>query len=596
MRLVFLHDATEKYALAAALLRRQEEAEAMLQERPAEELQFFVVRDTLAESYLIHCLEDFTDCRRVIFMDTPVTTAMGELLLNHGIDHGKWDSVLLDIDKKSVQDIKVLIRRIADRLKNSRLGIYKGVIETLGRKCERFRQYSKYEEIQNAASSVYTEMGDATLFYHLITGLSDETEWNNLQETAKKYLTFEAHLNIYADNVINEASRHLDIEDEKKRKDTAEEILRELWASNGTKNWNELVRSKTVKKVMKGKTLQPEEWSPDEYEYSQCRLLGVSYGMEKIRRRLDAVRGNASALVFGATGTGKENIAKQLHYLQHGTFLHFHSYNCANVNGDIMKDDFFGHVKGAFTGAASDRKGLFALADNGTLFLDEIQDMPMPIQGLLLRFLNSREYTPQGTSETKYASVRIIAAANRELGKLVAEGKFRADLYFRLAQLVFRIPPLQERPEDIELIANSFWTRNTSEKNEDSLGCLNEEDFRLLKSYDYPGNVRELQNLLIRSIALGKKDFANLLKEQRELTKYFPREDKTDAARPSSSNAIAEDNVDSVKSHMRLEDFILDYVKKVYLENKYNKTRTANELDISYNTLDRYLKRKIETN
>lgn len=398
-----------------------------------------------------------------------------------------------------------------------------------------------------------------------------------MYEEEKRYMTWENYNDRFANTLEEETVKHLPTKTDKKKptQEIAADLIKEWRVRQDNETWRDIVLKKKVIHETDWDKLPSKitDWSPDDYECSRILLIGFSYRMEAIRRKLDIIHGDDFALVMGASGTGKENIAKQLHFHKHQTFRKFYSYNCANVNGDIMKDDFFGHVKGAYTGADSNREGLFAQANGGTLFLDEIHDMPMQIQGLLLRVLNDKIFVPQGTNKPEHTSFGIVAATNKDLGKLVAEGKFRADLFSRLAHVVLQIPPLRERKEDIELIAKSYWTSQTHYNSD--LPGLDDKDIKLLKDYDYPGNVRELQNMLNRAIIMGRKEFSNILKEEKLLTKDFPR-DASPAHKSKTSIGEEVESLPYVQGRtLTVDEVIAAYAKKVYAEKKIQCDRNS---------------------
>ena len=206
-----------------------------------------------------------------------------------------------------------------------------------------------------------------------------------------------------------------------------------------------------------------------------------------------------SVLVTGESGTGKELVAKAIHYgsaRKEGPFI---AVNCAAIPAELAESVFFGHQKGAFTGATSDRKGNFELADGGTLFLDEIGDMDLLLQAKLLRVLEDGEFVPVGGSQARKVDVRVVAATNADLSAKIAAGKFRQDLYFRLARYVIRTIPLRKRPTDIPLMTEHFVSTFASE-----MGMaprkISEQAQSVLNAYTFPGNVRELRNIIERAL------------------------------------------------------------------------------------------------
>jgi DNA-binding NtrC family response regulator len=243
-------------------------------------------------------------------------------------------------------------------------------------------------------------------------------------------------------------------------------------------------------------------------------LLGTTPAMKTLRDFVDKVaksREPASVFICGESGTGKETVAWLIHNKSDRRGKPFVAFNCASVAKELLESRFFGHEKGAFTDAKAQHKGLFEQADGGTLFLDEIGEMSLETQALLLRVLEERRFTRVGGSKEIEVDVRLVTATNRDLPSMVREGTFRQDLYYRLNVLVVRAPALREHKEDIPLIANAWW-RLHRESDE-----LTEAQCAALQGYDYPGNVRELFNLLERATVFEETDFAALIREHREL-------------------------------------------------------------------------------
>ena len=230
-------------------------------------------------------------------------------------------------------------------------------------------------------------------------------------------------------------------------------------------------------------------------------FVGQSQTIGKILgdiRRLQTT-GTTSVLITGESGTGKELIARAIHFggtREKGPFI---PVNCSAIPEDLAESLFFGHIRGAFTGATTDRKGYFELADGGTLFLDEIGEMPLQLQVKLLRVLEDGNFVPLGGSSEKRVDVRILAATNADLQAKIAEGDFREDLYFRLAAFTVPVPPLRERPADIPLLVNHFLKMFATEMAIE-IPVLSDEALSTLKTYAFPGNVRELKNIIERAL------------------------------------------------------------------------------------------------
>jgi len=231
-------------------------------------------------------------------------------------------------------------------------------------------------------------------------------------------------------------------------------------------------------------------------------MLGSSAVMKELFASLHRVAAtDATVLVTGETGTGKELIARSIHDASARKSKPLVRVNCAAIPGTLMESEFFGHERGAFTGATTKREGRFALADGGTIFLDEVGELPLDLQAKLLRVLQEGEFEPLGSARTRKVDVRVVAATNRDLGAMVAEGKFREDLFYRLNVFPVRVPSLRERGADIALLAKAFVERLARRMGR-RIEPPHPDDIRRLQQYPWPGNVRELQNVIERAIIL----------------------------------------------------------------------------------------------
>lgn len=225
-------------------------------------------------------------------------------------------------------------------------------------------------------------------------------------------------------------------------------------------------------------------------------IIGKSPPMQKVYRMIDRLKDvDASVIISGESGTGKELVARAIHRNGVRKNENFVSVNCAAIPEGLLEEEFFGHVKGAFTGAVSDKKGKLEMADHGTLFLDEVGDMPISLQGKLLRALQEQETIPIGGNTYRKIDVRVVCATNRDLLQMVREKAFRSDLYYRLHVVDIRLPALRERKQDIPDLCSAILAR-TSKSGREPVTGLTPEAQRLLLRYDYPGNVRELVNIL----------------------------------------------------------------------------------------------------
>ncbi len=235
-------------------------------------------------------------------------------------------------------------------------------------------------------------------------------------------------------------------------------------------------------------------------------MIGRSSAMQEVFKLIGRVsRGDAVVTITGESGCGKEIVAKAIHRFSPRAKKEFLAINCAAIPENLLESELFGHEKGSFTGAQTQRVGRFEQCDGGSLFLDEIGDMPMQLQSKILRVLQEGEYCRVGGNQTMKADVRIIAATNRNLEKEVEEGKFREDLFYRLNVVRIHIPPLRERPDDIRLLATFFLQRLAKKRGNNRLR-ISEDAYKLLDSYNWPGNVRELENTIQRACALANAD------------------------------------------------------------------------------------------
>ena len=237
-------------------------------------------------------------------------------------------------------------------------------------------------------------------------------------------------------------------------------------------------------------------------------IIGSSDAMREIFDLIQKVANtDAAVLIQGESGTGKELVARAIHFNSSRSAKPFLAVNCGALPESLLESELFGHTKGAFTGAAGDKKGLFRSADGGTLFLDEIGEMPPPLQVRLLRALQEHEVTPVGSSTPVKFDARVIAATNRDLEKEVETGNFREDLYYRLNVIEMALPPLRQRRQDIPSLVRHFLSR-AAEKQSTVEKPISDEAIAALRNYDWPGNVRELENAVERSFILSGDEIA----------------------------------------------------------------------------------------
>ena len=244
--------------------------------------------------------------------------------------------------------------------------------------------------------------------------------------------------------------------------------------------------------------------SEREEEFNHYGMVGRSRAIQDLLGVVERVAASKSTvLVTGETGTGKELAARAIHDHSGQRAMPLIKVNCAAIPEALLESELFGHVRGAFTGATTNRKGRFALANGGTLFLDEIGTLAPYLQSKLLRVLQEREFEPLGSERTETVDLRVIAATNRDLRQMVGEGRFQEDLYYRLSVIPIHIPPLRERRDDIPLLVEHFLAKHAARAGKRALGIA-EGVSQVLSSHDWPGNVRELENTIERAVVLAR--------------------------------------------------------------------------------------------
>jgi len=301
-----------------------------------------------------------------------------------------------------------------------------------------------------------------------------------------------------------------------------------------------------------------------------ANMIGKSGEMQKLYRMLERVAdSDATILIRGENGTGKELIAKACHYNSKRKKFPFQVINCGAVHENLLESELFGHTKGSFTGAIKDKKGLFDAADGGTLFLDEIGDTTPAMQVKLLRVLQDGTFTPVGSTEIRTANVRVVTATNRNLEQMVKDGIFREDLYYRLNVIRLDVPALRQRKEDIPLLVDFFLKRN-SEESKTALKKIAKECLQSLLNHDWPGNVRELENEIERLCVLAGPDT--------EIDATFLSQRILQGSNTKIASNLVSESGDLKGSLEDLErDLILDGLKK----HRWNKSQLARELGIS---------------
>jgi two-component system, NtrC family, response regulator PilR len=314
------------------------------------------------------------------------------------------------------------------------------------------------------------------------------------------------------------------------------------------------------------------------------RLLGASAAMQHLREMIGRVaRSQAPVHVFGESGTGKELVAKLIHESGPRHDSPFVPVNCGAIPTELVESELFGHKRGSFTGAVSDKKGLIQSAEGGTLFLDEIADLPLHMQVKLLRVIQEKAVRPVGEQLEVAIDVRILSATHKNLAQLVADGKFREDLFYRVNVIELRVPSLRERPEDIQELAESV-LRRLGRRMKVTPPMLGKDAVAALQRYAFPGNVRELENILERAITLTAGGEISAADIQLRSTVPGPTgAHGTDASEATPAGGALGDH---------LEDIERDAIIRALEQSRYNKTAAAKTLGMSFRAL-RYRIKKL---
>ncbi|HPQ71894.1 MAG TPA: sigma-54 dependent transcriptional regulator [bacterium] len=310
-----------------------------------------------------------------------------------------------------------------------------------------------------------------------------------------------------------------------------------------------------------------------ERKYHFENIIASSEKMTDLFRTIQKIKDSKSTiLITGETGTGKELIAKAIHFNSNRAEHPFLPVNCGALSDTLLESELFGYVKGAFTGATRDKRGIFETANGGTVFLDEIGDVSPAMQQNLLRVLDSGEIQPVGSTNRTLVNVRIIAATNKDLALMVKQGEFREDLFYRLNVVGLRLPPLRERREDIGLLAVYFLKKYTEENNK-PMGGFSPEALRLMEQYPWPGNVRELENIIERAVLLETGDVIN------------PDSLPTDIRNPVVGDLPSHEEL------LSLEQLVRARIIETLQKTGNNKARAAEILGIDRTTLWRMIRR-----
>lgn len=311
-------------------------------------------------------------------------------------------------------------------------------------------------------------------------------------------------------------------------------------------------------------------------KYKFENIIGTSEAMMTVFKHINSVKDSKSTvLIRGETGTGKELVARAIHFNSIRASKPYLTVNCAALNENLLTSELFGHVKGSFTGAIKDKKGIFQVTEGGTIFLDEIENIGPGLQQTFLRVLEDGEIQPVGSFERKKVSVRIIAATKKNLAQMVRENRFREDLYYRLNVVTIDLPPLRKRREDIGILTWHFLKKYSEENNKDISG-ISPEALRLLESHNWPGNVRELENVIER---------ATLFETSHEITSESlpPLLHKL-----KKTTTHGDDFAEDIKS---LEQLSKKHILEVLGMTAGNKAKAAKLLGINRTTLWRMMNR-----
>jgi DNA-binding NtrC family response regulator len=308
--------------------------------------------------------------------------------------------------------------------------------------------------------------------------------------------------------------------------------------------------------------------------YRFQNIIGRSESMRKVFEIVGHISNfSANVLIMGESGTGKELIARAIHLNGSRSDKPFVPLNCAAVPETLLESELFGYVRGAFTDARKDRRGLFQEAEGGILFLDEISEVPLSVQVKLLRVLEDKVIRPLGSNQTETVDARIISASNRDLEQLVKEGRFRQDLYYRLNVIRIDLPRLRDRSEDIPLLVEHFITKFAGQSKR-AVSGIRPEAVAALMNYEWPGNIRELEHTIERAVLLGREDLIGL----QDLPAHLV-----------STSGAAAPLTEAVKKGYTLRDLEREYIRKVLENTAGNKTEAAKVLGVDRTTLYRKL-------
>jgi DNA-binding NtrC family response regulator len=316
-------------------------------------------------------------------------------------------------------------------------------------------------------------------------------------------------------------------------------------------------------------------------KYKFDSIVGKSGALQKVLGMVEKIaETDSTVLITGESGTGKELIARAIHYNSRRAERMLVTVNCGAIPEELLESELFGHVKGAFTNAIHHREGRFTLADGGTIFLDEIGDMSPNLQVKLLRVLQDKTFEPVGSSKTERVDVRVIAATNQNLTRLIEEKRFREDLYYRLNVLPVEIPPLRDRVEDIPLLVHHFLDQARAERGSRVEGVSDEALARLVV-HNWPGNVRELENLMERLLVLASEGVIGV--------DDLPADLQSNPRRPAATPRVPASGLDFNQAVDQLE---VDLILQALEHTHWNKNRAAQLLGLNRTTLEGKIRKR----
>jgi len=327
---------------------------------------------------------------------------------------------------------------------------------------------------------------------------------------------------------------------------------------------------KLNKKLKKAETERENLSKELEEQSGGFDIISQSPEMDKVKKMMKMVAQSrdTSVIITGESGAGKELVARGIHNMSERHDHHFGAVNMSAISETLFESEFFGHIKGSFTGAIADRAGWFEVANNGTLFLDEIGDMPMSLQIKMLRVLEDRKFIKVGSQKEQSFDVRLLAATNKDIEEMKNGKAFRVDLFHRIGTFEIFIPPLRERKDDISLLLH-FFMKKFANKMRRKISKIDKETLKKLKNYPFPGNVRELRNIVERAVILCEGDTLG--------TEHFP-------------NIVDQTSAPVIPDELyNLEEIEKMVIKKALERCQYNKTQAAKLLNINWNALHRRL-------